>query len=418
MLKFSYSTNGLTNLDLFTAINEVKKAGYEGVELSFQFNQFDPFTLTDEECLKIKNFFEKSKIKPVCISTATAIFISDIPHEPSLISLAPERRKQRINLIKRGIDIAKKVGVPIVSFQSGYLRKEHIDNPLINSYELLIDGIKECLTDIGDINLVIEPEPGMFIETIEQTLKLINDVDNPNFGLHLDIGHAYCTEDNYIDAIKKSIPFIKYMHLADIKEGFNLKLVCLSSYSSSIPEIDIESTGYLLHIIKNDTVIFIDRDHIICFYNYNLKLEDKNDVLSFTKQFNDKVDIKFVNKKSIDEIKSNLDIDLEIKAYLSSVAGIDFGILKKSVPILKYLRCNCSDVIEKVIKNPICNTINGKVHYHEIPGSGGIDFYKVLNTLNDNNYTGYITVELYNHSDVWESVLSQSRKYLLSCLNV
>ena len=228
MFKLSYSTNGLTNLDFFTAIEEVENAGFDGVELSFQSKQFNPFLLKNEDCFKIKKFFDKKKVKPVCISTATTFFLSDIPHEPSLISIDKNKRKQRIELIKKGIEIAKIIDIPTVSFQSGYIRKEHIDNSSIDSRKLLIEGIKECLHDSENIKLVIEPEPGMFIETLEEAIDLINEVNHPNFRLHVDICHAYCTENDYVNSIAKCIPYIEYMHLADIKEGYNLKFICSS----------------------------------------------------------------------------------------------------------------------------------------------------------------------------------------------
>lgn len=416
MFKLSYSTNGLTNLDFFTAVKEVEKAGFEGVELSFQYKQFDPFTFTDDNYLEIKNFFSKSRIKPACISTATAIFLSDIPHEPSLLSLESDKRKQRIELIRKGICIAKKIGVPIVSFQSGYLRKEHSDNLSISPYELLVKGIGQCLEDIGDIQLVIEPEPGMFIETIEQAINLINDVNNPRFGLHVDIGHTYCTEEDYVGSIAKAIPYIKYMHLADIKEGFNLKLICTPSYGLKPPEINLDHAGYLLYVIEKDEFMFIDKNNTIYFYNDNLQQKEKDEIINFARQLNSNVDTTFVMLENVNKAKISIDINLEIKAFIGSVAGIDFNVLDKAVPILNYLRSSQTEVGKQVITKPVCNTVNGKVHYHEFPGKGEINFNAVLTTLKNNNYAGYVTIELYNHSDVWESVLSQSRKYLLDCM--
>lgn len=61
MFKLSYSTNGLTKLDLFKAFSEVEKSGYEGVELSFQYKQFDPFELTEENLLEIKKYLDLSR---------------------------------------------------------------------------------------------------------------------------------------------------------------------------------------------------------------------------------------------------------------------------------------------------------------------------------------------------------------------
>ena len=57
--------------------------------------------------------------------------------------------------------------------------------------------------------------------------------------------------------------------------------------------------------------------------------------------------------------------------------------------------------------------IKGKVHHHEIPGEGDIDFRSVFDLLSDADYEHYLSVELYAHADVWERALYQSRKYLL-----
>lgn len=414
MFKLSYSTNGLTKLDFFQAISEVEKAGFEGVELSFQYGQFNPFTLTDEELSKIKSFFDKSKIKPVCISTATPRFLSNIPHEPSLISLDANKRRQRIELMQKGIEIALKIGIPIISFQSGYLRKEHNDNPLINPRKLLIEGIKKCLDNIGDATLVIEPEPGMYIETLNDAISLIDEVSSPNFRLHLDIGHVYCTEDDYIKSIGESIPFVEYMHLADIKEGYNLRLICQPTYSLKPSKINLDFAGYLISI-QND-FLFIDKKQCICFYSNEFNDSEKDDVRNFAHTLNGGFSVKFVNLENVHRITSNKEIDLEVKAFLDSVAGIDFEVIRKSEPVLKFLR-NKHDVNNgPIVTKPICNTTKGKVHYHEFPGRGEIDFNATLRALRENNYTGYVTVELYNHSDVWESVLSVSREYLLNCM--
>lgn len=412
MFKLSYSMNGLTNLDFFTAAKEVEKAGFEGVELSFQFNQFDPFKITDDDCQKIREFFAGLKVKPACISTATAIFLSDIPHEPSLISLDMKRRQERIDLIKKGVSIAQKIGVPTVSFQSGYLRKEHVENSSVDPYGLLVDGIRECLEDIGDIQLVLEPEPGMYIETIAQAKKLIKDVGSPSFGLHVDIGHTYCTEENYVKAIEDCADIIKYMHLADIKEGFNLKFILSSNKS----EIDLNKAGYFVYFERKDEYMFIDKTRSIYFYNTELSAEEKKEVAYYSKDINNNLDVIFVSYKEAVDTKSEIDVNLQTKAYLGSISGIDYKVLDKSTPILNYIRSKENNLGYQIIDKPICNTINGKVHYHEFPGNGGIDFKAVLGALKKKEYEGYVTVELYNHSDVWDSVLSQSRKYLLGCM--
>lgn len=56
--------------------------------------------------------------------------------------------------------------------------------------------------------------------------------------------------------------------------------------------------------------------------------------------------------------------------------------------------------------------IKNRVHYHEIPGTGDIDFPTIFKDLIKYNYKYYISVELYHHSDVWDKALSESIKYL------
>jgi len=57
--------------------------------------------------------------------------------------------------------------------------------------------------------------------------------------------------------------------------------------------------------------------------------------------------------------------------------------------------------------------IKGRLHQHEVPGEGDIDFRSVFEVLRDANYEHYLSLELYGHADVWETALYQSREYLL-----
>jgi sugar phosphate isomerase/epimerase len=83
----------------------------------------------------------------------------------------------------------------------------------------------KSLRDDDDITLLIEPEPGMYIETLEQGMSLVEEVGSPRFQLHLDLNHNYCSETNYLEALGKAAPHAKFLHVSDSQEGYNLKLV-------------------------------------------------------------------------------------------------------------------------------------------------------------------------------------------------
>ncbi len=118
MTKLSYSTFGLTQLSFLDAIDVVNQAGYPGIEVSFHRDQFNPFEITDEFLATIKKRFETTRVKPACVATASHFFTPSRPHEPSLMSIETAGRKRRINLVKRGIHVARKLGVDLVTLRS------------------------------------------------------------------------------------------------------------------------------------------------------------------------------------------------------------------------------------------------------------------------------------------------------------
>ena len=124
MIKLSYSTFGLTNLDFLTAIDEVEKAGYPGIEISFHRDQFNPFDLSDDDLANVKKRLDSGRVKAACVATASHFFTPQRPHEPSLMTPDLAGRKRRIELVKRGIHVARKLGVNLVTFGSGSERSD------------------------------------------------------------------------------------------------------------------------------------------------------------------------------------------------------------------------------------------------------------------------------------------------------
>src|SRR6185369_15964971 len=135
MTKLSYSTFGLTRLDFLDAIDVVDQAGYPGIELSFHRDQFNPFEITDEYLAKLKKKFKTTQVRPACVATASHFFTPSRPHEPSAMSIETAGRKRRINLVKRGIEVARKLEVPLVTFGSGFIRDDHVAHPSIDPKE-------------------------------------------------------------------------------------------------------------------------------------------------------------------------------------------------------------------------------------------------------------------------------------------
>ena len=414
MTQLSYSTFGLTNLDFLDAIDVVDQAGYPGIEVSFHRNQFNPFEITDEYLAKIKKRFEKTHVKPVCVATASHFFTPSRPHEPSVMSIDTAGRKRRINLVKRGIQVARKLGVPLATFGSGFIRDEHVANPSINPRELLIDSIHQILQEIRDdedITLLIEPEPGMYIETLDQGIDLVTEVNSPRFKLHLDLCHNYCSEQDYISALAKAAPHARYLHVSDAQEGYNLKIIKVAENMA----FDLDFAAYLVYFPENADFLLIDRNNPIYFYDQQPSSAQKKIAEELAGGAKIKKTIVYIDYNSL--FAGSTKFDDEIFTYLISVPKLSFDVLERAKPIINYLRSTKNSEGKLLMDKMVANTLTGVVHFHEIPGEGTLDFEASFKALRENGFSGYASVELYHHVASWEKALADSFTHLSPYMN-
>jgi sugar phosphate isomerase/epimerase len=64
--------------------------------------------------------------------------------------------------------------------------------------------------------LLIEPEPGLLIETTDQYVEIADRLKAPSIGLNFDVGHAYCMGEDLPGQIAKLAPQIRHYHFEDI----------------------------------------------------------------------------------------------------------------------------------------------------------------------------------------------------------
>lgn len=406
MIQLSYSTFGLTNLPFLAAIDAVAKAGYAGVELSFHRDQFNPFNLTDADLGAVKAQLAHSGIAAPCVATASHFFTPQRPHEPSLLTLDLAGRKRRIDLVKRGIRVARGLGVNLVTFGSGFRRDEHASNPAIDPRELLVDSIRECLREIRvdeDITLLIEPEPGMVVETLDEGLALIDAVGDPRFALHIDICHAYCSEADYIGALAKAAPHARYLHISDARAGYNLKIV----KDADDLVFDMGAASYLVYFRDTADFLLVDRNHPLYFCDREPPPTQRARIKSHLDRASVSAPLDLVDHASL--FAGNSPLDDEVFTYLISVPGLSHDVLDRAWPVVAYLRGARSPML---VDRMLANTLAGIVHFHEIPGQGTLDLAGSFKALNDNGFNGFGSVELYHHVESWQDALAASHRHL------
>jgi sugar phosphate isomerase/epimerase len=406
-IHLSYCTFGLTDLGILEAIDAVGEAGYAGVELSFHRRQLNPFEIDEPLLADIRRRLDSAGLEPACVATASHFFTPSRPHEPSLIAIERAGRKRRIDLIKRGIRVARQLGVRLVTFGSGFLRDEHVKQPAVNPRELLIDSIEECLGEIRDdedITLLIEPEPGMFIETLAEGVSLIREIDSPRFRLHVDLCHAYCSETDYLASLAEAAPFTRYLHVSDARQGYNLRMA--EDCEELRCELDV--AALLVHFPDTADYLLIDREHPVYFREARADRARRRRIEELLDRAGVQSELREVDYPSLYAGSSPLDD--EIFTYLISVPGLSFEVVERAKPVIAWLRGAGNPPL---VGKMVANTLTGIAHFHEIPGEGTLDFAASFRTLAGNGFSGHASVELYHHVAAWRTALTDSFRRLL-----
>lgn len=406
MIQLGYSTFGLTGLPLLEAIDAVAKAGYEGVELSFHHHRFNPFNVTDDDLDAVGRRVRHAGISAPCIATASHFFTPQRPHEPSLVSLDLAGRKRRIGLVKQGIRVARRLGVGLVTLGSGFRRDEHARSPWVDPRELLLESIRECLREIrddDDITLLIEPEPGMVVETLDQGLDLIDAVGSPHFALHIDICHAYCSEADYIGALARAAPHARYLHISDARQGYNLKIV--EDADDLAP--DLALANWLVYFPDTADFLLLDPRRSLYFGDAPPDSRQRARIDALLVRAGVDTPARFVDYPGL--YAGNSPLDDEIFTYLISIPGLSYEVLERARPVIAHLRGVRGPAL---VDTMVANTLAGIVHFHEIPGRGTLDLTASFKALNDNGFNGFGAVELYHHVEGWQEALDASYRHL------
>ncbi len=218
MFKIGYNTNGFANHSLLSAIDIIGSLGYDCIAITIDHHALNPW---DEDLKKtmveVKKKLHQYHLSSIVETGARFLLDPRSKHEPTLISPDPEKREARICFIEKCLEIASEIDSDVVSIWSGK-KQTHVDAK--QAFEWLGSGCvrlskkaAECGVHIG-----FEPEPGMFVENMDQYRLLKERVDHDFFRLTLDLGHAFMTETNVSETLWTYKTDIVNIHLEDMKK--------------------------------------------------------------------------------------------------------------------------------------------------------------------------------------------------------
>jgi L-ribulose-5-phosphate 3-epimerase len=222
---FGYNTNGFAHHRLEDALAVLAELGYEGVAITLDHHALNPFDAgLHSQINGVRTLLRSYRLKAVIETGARFLLDSRRKHQPTLISPGPNERAYRFEFLERAVYIAAALESPIVSFWSGAPVDEGPPGVLM---ERLAEGCR-ALADIAaekGVRLAFEPEPGMFIDTMDRFADLYERVARPNFGLTLDIGHLHCLAEPIVENLHRWRDRLWNVHLEDIRRGVHEHLM-------------------------------------------------------------------------------------------------------------------------------------------------------------------------------------------------
>ncbi|MBY8885248.1 sugar phosphate isomerase/epimerase [Streptomyces sp. PTM05] len=191
--RFGFGTNGLRDHRLPDALRLLADLGYDGVALTLDHGHLDPYAPgLVQEVDRTASLLAELGLAVVVETGARYLLDPARKHQPTLLS--DEGRERRVDLLTRAVRIAAGLGAEALSFWSGTAPSGVPEAVL---WDRLAQGCDTVTreADRHGVPLGFEPEPGMFVDTLDRYDALLGRLGRPDaLGLTLDIGHCRCLE--------------------------------------------------------------------------------------------------------------------------------------------------------------------------------------------------------------------------------
>lgn len=208
---------------LAESIDKAKKDGMNCVQLDLEFKDIDLSrgNITKEKAHQVRDAFRDASLPIVAISAYT-----------NLVHPDPVKRQENIDYVKEILAHARDFGTPYVVSETGTYNVESdwLYDPK-NSTEEAYQEFKKIAVDIAkfaydhDAVFLIENYVNNIVGSVDETARLLQEINHPGLGLMLDPTNYY--DESNIDNVDPTIEkifhvldgYIKVAHAKDCKRA-------------------------------------------------------------------------------------------------------------------------------------------------------------------------------------------------------
>jgi xylose isomerase len=130
----------------------------------------------------------------------------------------PALRQDALDLVKRTTDIAQYMDAHVMVYwpaQDGYDYPFQIDHR--QALDTLVENLAAWCDYMPEQKIVIEykawePRSRILLPTIGHCMTIINEINRPNLGVNIDMGHAFMMKENLAESISLACRYDKLFH--------------------------------------------------------------------------------------------------------------------------------------------------------------------------------------------------------------
>jgi len=230
----AYNTNGLAHHRLDDALRLLADLGYEGVALTPDVGQLDLTTTGEREWAAARELLDRLKLRVVLETGARFALDRGRKHWPNLVTKEDSAADRRVGWYRRALRMAQVLRAELVSLWSGApddlpensvaaAATKDASAPAVEAiWRRLVERLRRVLDDAAaaSVKLCLEPEPGMFVDSLAAYRELRRRLARDELGTTLDVGHLLVTESGAPhEHLAEFATTLKNVQLDDARRG-------------------------------------------------------------------------------------------------------------------------------------------------------------------------------------------------------
>jgi len=213
-MQFAFSANAFQEHTPVETVETLADIGYDGVELLFGGSHLHPDDTGEDDVAAVADALAETGL---AISNANAFMISaeDFQH-PSYIEEDPQYREERVEYTRQALRLADRFGAEFISIQPGGPIPDGKSREWgMETFAASVRDVVPTAEEVG-VDVLIEPEPDLLIETTDHFLEFADRIDSEAVGCNFDAGHLFCVGEDPAAAVETLAEHTEHYHVEDI----------------------------------------------------------------------------------------------------------------------------------------------------------------------------------------------------------